>query len=250
MLTYFNRHYLFDTNLHGCVRSICCCCVDDPEPKYLFKGQKLYIKNEKVPEPEDINWDSFEVGCCGKFCRVLVSVLVILVFLALSCTIIGLCSIYISSNSIDCTNVTIPATVAEAEATITSDTDKKCFCNSNLFESFNSKAIQNYCGSLLNEIYTEQGIQYAIIGTSGFVNFLFGFIVDKLVNLTKPMSHSSGYVWKTSIYTIFMIFNTVFLPILLYANIFGFKASSYVSFISLISTDVKNFFKVETLTLN
>ena len=47
-----------------------------------------------------------------------------------------------------------------------------------------------------------------------------------------------------------MIFNTVFLPILLYANIFGFKASTYVSFITLISTDVKNLFKVETLTLN
>lgn len=114
MLTYFNKHYLFNTNLHGCARSICCCCVDDPEPKYLFKGQKLFVKNDKVPEPEDINWDSVEVGVCGKICRVLVAILVILIFLGISCTIIGLCSIYISANSIDCTSVVFPTSVAEA----------------------------------------------------------------------------------------------------------------------------------------
>lgn len=77
----------------------------------------------------------------------------------------------------------------------------------------------------MNEIYTEQGIQYAIIGTSGFVNFLFGFIVDKVVNLTRPASHSAGYMYKTAFYTIFMIFNTVFLPLMIYANIFGFKTA-------------------------
>ena len=64
----------------------------------------------------------------------------------------------------------------------------------------------------MNEIYTEQGIQYAIIGTSGIVNFLFGFIVDKFVNFTQPISHSSGYIYKTAIYTFFMILNTVFTP--------------------------------------
>ena len=114
MLTYFNNHYLFSTKLHGFARSICCCCVDDPEPKYLLKGQKLFVKNDKVPEPEDINWENYEIGTCSKCCRVFFAIFIILVFLALSCTIIGLCSIYISANSIDCEGVTIPGTVAEA----------------------------------------------------------------------------------------------------------------------------------------
>lgn len=37
-LTYFNDHYLFDVCGHSCMRNLCCCCVDTPEPKYLFNG--------------------------------------------------------------------------------------------------------------------------------------------------------------------------------------------------------------------
>ena len=154
------------------------------------------------------------------------------------------------ANSIDCEGVTIPNSLAEAEVANQTSTEKKCFCNSKLIESFNDQSIKDYCGNLLDEVYTEQGIQYAIIGASGFVNFLFGFIVDKIVNLTKPASHSSGYMFKTAIYTLFMIFNTVFLPLLIYADIFGFKARDYVSFITIISTDIANFFNVDSISLN
>lgn len=84
------------------MRGICCCCIDDPEKKHLYKGKKLYVKTEKVPEPEDINWNSYEVGICGKIFRVLIAALIIIVFLAISCTVIGLCSIYISSHSVSC----------------------------------------------------------------------------------------------------------------------------------------------------
>lgn len=60
MLQYFSDHYLFENkNTHSLVRSICCCCVNEPDQKYLYKGKKLYVINEKVPEPEDINWDSY-----------------------------------------------------------------------------------------------------------------------------------------------------------------------------------------------
>ena len=47
-----------------------------------------------------------------------------------------------------------------------------------------------------------------------------------------------------------MIFNTAFLPLLLYANIFGFQASRYISFITLISTDVSNFFNIDSIELS
>ena len=164
--------------------------------------------------------------------------------------IIGLCSIYISANSIDCTGVAIPNSVYEAEQSLTSDFEKKCFCNSNFISSLSSNRIQVYCGSLLDEIYTEQGIQYVIIATSGLVNFLFGLVVNKIVNFTQPASHSSGFIFKTAIFTIFMIINTVFLPLLIYANIFGVKPSFYISFITIISTDLQAFFDISNITLN
>lgn len=83
--------------------------------------------------------------------------------------------------------------------------------------------------------------------TSSVVNFLFSLIVHKLVSLTQPYSHSTGYFWKTIILSIFLIFNTVFLPLLIYANIFGFEATHYVSFITMISTDIRNFFKIDSI---
>ena len=55
-------------------------------------------------------------------------------------------------------------------------------------------------------------------------------------------------MWKNTIYTVFILLNKVFLPKLLYANIFGFKAANYVSLITVISTDLRNFFNVTDLT--
>jgi len=108
-------------------------------------------------------------------------------------------------------------------------------------------AIKSYCSSELDSLYIEQGVQYAIIAASSLTNFLFGLVVDKLIDCTRPASQSSGLKVKTLIYTCFLIFNTIFLPILLYADIFGFKTSSYFSFITLISSDVSNFLQVDSL---
>ena len=57
-------------------------------------------------------------------------------------------------------------------------------------------------------------------------------------------------MYKTTIYTIFMIFNTAFLPLIIYANIFGFQSANYVSFVTIISSDLAKFFDVSRLSLN
>jgi hypothetical protein len=49
---------------------------------------------------------------------------------------------------------------------------------------------------------------------------------------------------KTIVYTIFLIFNTVFIPILIYSNIYGFKTTDYASLLTIISSDLKNALKV------
>ena len=46
----------------------------------------------------------------------MLAIVIILVFLAISCTLIGLCSIYISSHAEDCEGVEYPNTVSEAES--------------------------------------------------------------------------------------------------------------------------------------
>lgn len=90
-------------------------------------------------------------------------------------------------------------------------------------------------------------MQYIIIFTSTITNFLFGLIVDKIINCTRPISQSQSLKVKTLVYTLFLIFNTIFLPILLYSNIFGFKTSTYFSFISLISSGLSSFLQIENL---
>ena len=44
-----------------------------------------------------------------------------------------------------------------------------------------------------------------------------------------------------------MIFNTAILPMLIYSDIFGFKTAEYLSFITVISTDFKQFLNVDNI---
>ena len=182
----------------------------------------------------------------GLITRYLLSFILILVFLAISCTIIGLCTIYISTRSSNCDSVSVPSTLAAAKI-VTDNAVLKCFCNANLFSSFTDTGIQSLCSAYLKDIYIEQAVQLAITLVSTLTNVLFGIVIDKVVNCTKPISHSQSLKTKTIIYTLFLVFNTVFLPILLYSNIFGFKASSYFSFLQIISIDLINFLQIDSL---
>lgn len=87
-----------------------------------------------------------------------------------------------------------------------------------------------------------------MIAASSITNFIFGLIVDKLVNFVRPVSKSSELLTKTTIYTIFLVINSAFVPLLIYANIFGFEPSNYISFLTIISSGVKNFFAVSNLS--
>lgn len=207
----------------------------------------MFIKNEKVSSPEDIEWESFEIGACSKLFRVLFTIVIILIFLAISSTIIGLCSIYISSHSGSCADVTIPGSAADASAT-NNATIIQCYCDANLIVSFSDARIEAVCSSYRDSILIAQGIQYAVIATSSLTNFLFGVIVGKLVNCVRPASKSSGMAIKIIIYTMFLIFNTVLVPMLIYADIFGFTPNNYISILTAISTDIENFFKFSTLS--
>lgn len=200
-----------------------------------------------MPAPEDINWSTFDISLASRFFRGLLAFFVILIFLGVSCAIIGLCSIYIASHASNCENVTIPTSAAAAAAT-TDTSVVQCYCDANLVSALSDSSVNAVCASYLTNIYVSQAIQYAVIFTSSLTNFLFGLIVDKLVNFIRPVSKSSATLAKTTIFTIFLIFNTIFVPLLIYSDIFGFQPSNYISFVTIISAGVKNFFMVSNIT--
>ena len=104
-LNYFNEHYRFDNCSHGCMRCCCCCCVNKPDERGVFHNKKILVTNDHPPAPEDINWESYDLTCCGSLLRLFFSILIILLFLCLSCAIVGVCGVYISSHSSNCDGI-------------------------------------------------------------------------------------------------------------------------------------------------
>lgn len=152
-LAYFNDQYLFSNCGHGIMRNCCCCCVNDPDQRVTFQGNPLKIVSQNPPPPEDINWKSFEISFCNRFLRGIFAFIIILIFLAITCTIIGLCSIYITTHSNNCdgidTSIYTPTTVTATGSSVI----LRCYCNANLVQSFTDSGIKNVCGSYLTDIY-------------------------------------------------------------------------------------------------
>lgn len=165
-------------------------------------------------------------------------------FIFVSTSIIGLCSIYINTHASDCEKVDTTKLCINTATVTCSTIEKVCFCNKNVFAALNDDALNSFCKSEINQFYISQGIQYAVVAISAITNTLFGFVVDKIVNFTRPSSYSAGLMGKTVVYTIFLIFNTIFIPILIYSNIYGFKTTDYASLLTIISADLKNILRV------
>lgn len=102
--------------------------------------------------------------------------LVILIFLGITCAIVGLCSIYIASHASNCQNITIPSTLAAAQLS-TDSAAVQCYCDANLVSTVSDQATKSLCEPYLTNIYVSQTIQYAVIIASSLTNFLFGLIV-------------------------------------------------------------------------
>lgn len=170
-----------------------------------------------------------------------IAILIILLFVVVSCTVIAMCSIYINTHVTDCENVDTTIDCPNASCT---DIEQDCYCNKNIFASLNDASINAYCGDKIDQIYIAQSIQYAVVAISALTNFLFGFVIGKIVDFTRPNTNSSGLITKTIIYTLFLIFNTVFIPILIYSDVYGFKTTDYVSLLTIVSADLKGVLKV------
>lgn len=131
LLDFYSHHYLYSSLFHECcMHGCCCCCIPDIAEKYKFQGAKLSVKNSKVTDPEEINWDSFDISMCSKITRVIIAIIVILVFIVVCSTLVALCSIFIQTNAEDCSGVGTTTLVAAQAAQVANNaTVVTCFCN-------------------------------------------------------------------------------------------------------------------------
>lgn len=88
-------------------------------------------------------------------------------------------------------------------------------------------------------------LQIVAASASSVTNFIFGLILVKIVNFTKPNNLSSSLVTQTLIYFIFIFINSILLPILIYSDIYGVKIASYVSFIQVLIPSI-DFFDMDS----
>lgn len=102
---------------------------------------------------------------------------VIVCFLLVSTTIVGLCGIYISSHSNNCDNIDTSIYTASSASATADSTIIRCYCNANLVASFTDSTIQSTCSVYLRDIYIEQAIQYVVLITEVVTNIIFGLIV-------------------------------------------------------------------------
>ena len=86
-----------------------------------------------------------------------------------------------------------------------------------------------------------------MIIVSTIANILFGMVLNKLLEYMRPSSEESALKDKTIIYTVFLVINTIIVPVIIYADILGVKPSNYVSIFTIISSDISNFFNVGNL---
>ena len=152
-LTHFEKQYLFKNWSHCCMRSFFSFCIKNKESEKntVFHDNQLFVSETYPPHPEDINWASFEIGICNKIFRSIFAGVVILIFLALSCTIIGLCSMYIQTHSSNCDG--IDTSMYTVNSLPSDSTTMQCYCNANLVSSFTDSAIQTTCSDYLKDIY-------------------------------------------------------------------------------------------------
>ena len=168
----------------------------------------------------------------------LLAIIIILIFLFICSTLVALCSIFITTNTVDCTGLgSISKQVAEAS---TDPRVKTCFCNSALFDIFNQD-VQSLCRDIFKTLYIENLLQVVASIVSTITNFIFGLLLTKIIEFTKPKNQSSSLVTQSFVFFLFLFINSIALPLLIYSDLNGVKPASFVSLIKVLFPNVEIF---------
>ena len=205
--------------------ALCCCCKKN-QNEFLVDGKFIRIQN--VENPEEINFEFYDVTITKQILQVLLLLFVVLSILMASFAFVGFWyfgssfQIYASCNQSDI------LTMNQLSITST-DEQKRCSC-----VSFSSPDFQTQ-SQICNQF--SDNLQYSIL-------YIFIGACIKILVINEQFALSITYLFKKNLVTyrnktqqtkglikwicIPMIINICFIDILTSANIYGFKPSGFI----------------------
>ena len=106
----------------------CLCCMPELPERQKFLGKdQLVITSTNLARPEEYNWNNIDITSLSRAARIALSVLIIIICIAITSTLVAICTLYVSSTS-SCSNFDDAMTLNEAQATEDKLT-MYCYCS-------------------------------------------------------------------------------------------------------------------------
>lgn len=188
------------------------------------------MKERRCGRPEDIRWENLDISGWEKLIRFVIGVLFILVVLAIASLTIAVCSIYVSLTN-DCTNFDPNTSLATAQTT-TDLTLVYCYCDKHILSYFSDTNIYNLCQSFSKDIIIKTLLQFVAAATSTITNILIAVFISLLISFMKPRSNSDAHVTNFVSILLATLINSITIPLLLNASIFGGRPVLFFSWIN------------------
>lgn len=170
-----------------------------------------------------------DVGPCQWVLRRIAGILMMLASLFITSSLICMSTLYIATTS-SCTTY-VPITFAQAQ--VTSDQNTLfCYCQSEIYAGLTDPAVKSICEGLTSKIIYTNALQIVASLVSVITNVILTFLIGAIVKFMKPKSKSTMFSNMFIFNFIAVLLNSIVLPLLINASIFGTKPVLYVSFLN------------------
>jgi hypothetical protein len=225
------KYSSIDETYYNFKKAILPCSVAKIPPKFMLKDNLFpVVKERRCGRPEDIRWENLDISGCEKFIRFIIGIIFILVVLAIASLTIAVCSIYVSVTN-DCTNFDPNTSLTTAQVS-TDMTLVYCYCDKHILSYFSDTGVYNLCQSFSQDIIVKTLLQFVAAATSTITNILIAVLVSLLISFMKPRSNSDAHVTNFVSILIATLINSVTIPLLLNASIFGGRPVLFFSWIN------------------
>jgi len=149
--------------------------------------------------------------------------------------LIGFCTLYVASTSA-CEGLPIPPTDSPADATSAFNSGGKilyCYCNNFLSEIYTNSVIENACSSISAKVLMTNLLQIGASVLSSITNVILAIIITAIAKkLLRPNTVPKEYVFIFWGVLVSNYINSIIIPLLLNADIFGLQSIEYLKFIN------------------
>ena len=226
------KKYALVNKLSYKLRRCLCCMPQQPERQRFLGKEEILIESTDLARPEEYNWPNMDISLCSKVVRVILSVLLLIVVIAITSSLIVFCTLYVSTTS-SCANYDANTSLTQALA---GDSQTLfCYCNANFHLIYVDSSIQNACTNIERDILVSNLLQVGASLVSAITNVILIVIVALIAEyLLKPATKPGEYSFIFVGVLISNYINSTLLPLILNGNIFGFKSVTYLQWVSFI----------------